>query len=459
MNPSTKQEETIVARATAAGPGAIGIIRLSGGDARTIAAASLEVPLEALGARRPKLGAFHDGQGQAVDQVLVTWFPGPHSYTGEDVVEISCHGSPFVCRTILEACVSRGARVAEPGEFTRRAFRAGKLDLVQAEGVRDLVASQTRFQAAMARQQLEGRLARELQPLRDALVGVMAHLETSLEFVEEDVNPESRRSLDGRLEWVEGELERLVREGEAARVIREGAVVVLAGRTNAGKSSIFNKLLKSERAMVTEIPGTTRDALREWLDMGGLAVCLIDTAGIRSAKDPLEVEGMNRSRRHAGEADLVLFVVDAGAGFGREDEEAFEAVREVPFVVVVNKTDLAAAPGIPETVTRRARGSVEICALSGANLDLLAETIRGVVVREGAFEQEPPLVTNLRQSRCLGQARQEVAGARASLEQGWSEEFACDDLRRALGSLGELTGETTTEDLLERIFSTFCIGK
>lgn len=459
MRPARTGEETIVARATAAGRAAVALIRLSGSRAKSIAGSCLGVRAELLEERRPRLGIVHDARGDELDRVLVTWFRAPRSYTGEDVVEISCHGSPFICRSIIESCLARGARAAEPGEFTRRAFLNGKLDLVQAEAVRDLVASQTEYQAALARRQLEGRLAKELQPVREKLIDIVAQLETRLEFVEEDVDPESRRNLAREIERVGEVLLRLSRNYGAARTIREGATVVLAGRPNAGKSSIFNSLVRDERAIVTEIPGTTRDALREWLDLGGLAVCLIDTAGIGKAGDLLVEEGMKRSRRHIGEADLVLLVVDAVAGFGREDEGLVESIRDRPFLLTINKTDLAEAPTVPEAVKERASGVVEISVKTGANLTTLAEAVRGSILGADGLEKEPPLITNLRQMGCIEEARENLTAGCSALEEGLSEEFVCYDLRRVLDSISELTGETTTEDILGRIFSTFCIGK
>ena len=459
MRPGRTSDETIVARATAEGPAAIALIRLSGPLSKPIVVGALGISADLLEARRPHLGTFHDVRDEALDQVLATWFPEPHSYTGEDVVEISCHGSPFICRSIIAACLARGARTAEPGEFTRRAFVRGKLDLVQAEAVRDLVASQTEYQASLARQQLRGRLGRELGPIRDNLIDILAQLETRLEFVEEDVDPESREKLVGGIERVDEGLRRLSRRYAAARAIREGAMVVLAGRPNAGKSSIFNGLVNDERAIVTEIPGTTRDALREWLDVGGLAVCLVDTAGIGRGGDLLVEEGMKRSKRHIEEADLVLFVVDSVAGFGTEEELLLKTIGTKPFVVAMNKMDLAGAPAVPAGVKQRARDVLEISAQTGANLEKLVDAVRRSVLGAEGFEKEPALITNLRQLGCIEEARGGLAAGRAALQEGLSEEFICYDLRRALGALGELTGETTTEDILGRIFSTFCIGK
>ncbi|MEJ2077310.1 MAG: tRNA uridine-5-carboxymethylaminomethyl(34) synthesis GTPase MnmE [Acidobacteriota bacterium] len=448
-----------MARATAGGQAAIALIRLSGPLSKPIVVRALGISADLLEPRRPHLGTFHDVRDEALDQVLVTWFPEPHSYTGEEVVEISCHGSPFICRSIVAACLARGARTAEPGEFTRRAFLRGKLDLVQAEAVRDLVASQTEYQASLARQQLRGRLGRELRPIRENLIDILAQLETRLEFVEEDVDPESREKLVGGIEQVDEGLQRLSRRYATARAIREGAMVVLAGRPNAGKSSVFNALVNDERAIVTEIPGTTRDALREWLDVGGLAVCLVDTAGIGRGGDLLVEEGMKRSKRHIEEADLVLFVVDSVAGFGTEDELLLETISTKPFVVAMNKTDLVSAPAVPAGVRERARDVLEISAKTGVNLEKLADVVQRSVLGAEGFEKEPALITNLRQLGCIEEARGSLAAGRAALQEGLSEEFICYDLRRALEALGELTGETTTEDILGRIFSTFCIGK
>ena len=383
-------QDTIVARATPEGRGAVALIRLSGPRAKAIVLSSMDWPEDGVAPRRPRLGTFHDGRGAKLDQVLVTWFPGPHSYTGEDVVEISCHGSPFICRAILEACLICGARPAEPGEFTKRSFLAGKLDLLQAEAVQDLVASQTKFQAALAHEQLEGRLSKALEPFRETLIDILAQLETRLEFVEDDVDPESREELTEQIRVVEAGLSRLGRDYEAARTVREGAKVVLAGRPNSGKSSIFNRLVRDERAIVTSVPGTTRDSLREWLDLSGLAVCLIDTAGLRESEDLVEAEGVKRSRRHLDESDLVLFVVDAEVGFGAEDEGLLEYFRESPFILTINKIDTAEAPPIPGNVLGMAREVLEISAKTGMGLpDLTGGRPIGAVGKRSSGEGDP----------------------------------------------------------------------
>ena len=459
MRPSAATEDTIVARATAPGQAAVGVVRVSGSRAKEIVVAALGGRDTQLEPRRARLGTFRDAGGEEVDQVLTTWYPAPHSYTGEEVVEISSHGSPFICREIVQACIDRGARPAEPGEFTRRAFVNGKLDLVQAEAVRDLVASQTRFQAILAREQLEGALSRELQPVRDEIVDVLAHLETTLEFVEEEVEPEARGTLVERIGRVDAALERMVRSYEGTRTVREGARVVLAGRPNVGKSSIFNRLLHSERAIVTTLPGTTRDALREWLDLGGLPVCLVDTAGLREAIDQVEEAGIERSREQVREADLILFVVDADEGFGSAEIVLVEELGAVPFLLVINKIDLATAPRVPAEVRERAAGVVEVSAKTGSKVDELTELIKGAILGAQGPEREGAAVTNARQLRCIGQAREALRAGSKAVEEGLSEEFACYDLRRSLEALGELTGETSTDDILGRIFSTFCIGK
>ncbi len=399
-----------------------------------------------------------DVDEQPLDNALITYFPGPRSYTGEDVIEISCHGSPVVTQRILEGCLARGARLAEPGEFTLRAFLHGKMDLTQAEAVRDLIESQTAFQAQVAREQLEGKLSKKLQPARHELIEIASHLETALEFVEDDVAPETRVQLSKRLATVRDQLCDLEASYEAGRIIHDGLTVVLAGKPNSGKSSVFNRLLESERAIVTDVPGTTRDPLREAIDLRGVPVLLVDTAGIRESAESVERAGIARSLEHVSEADLILFVVDESRRYSDEDEFIWRNVQPKPFLMVRNKIDLPSRLVLPEQVEADCLQMISLSALLGENVDELVEGI----VKHGLPEAEKgerASVTNARQKRCLEEARSWLERAGEALAGGMSEEFVVHDLRKGLESLGRITGETTTEDILAGIFSSFCIGK
>jgi tRNA modification GTPase len=451
--------ETIVALASAPGRGAVSVIRLSGPGSLSILATLAGKPGDSFVDRRATVASLYS-QGARLDQAVVTVFRGPRSYTGEDVVEVSCHGSPWVVGQVVRACVAEGARMARPGEYTLRAFLSGRLDLVQAEAVNDLIRSETAYQAAVARSQLEGSLSRALQPVREEFVDILCHLETALEFVEEDVTPDGRTALARRLERVQASLHGMGDTWRTGRVLREGARVVLAGRPNVGKSSLFNRLVREERALVTAQPGTTRDALREYLDVEGVPIWLVDTAGLREGElEEVEQLGVDRSRVFIGEADLVLLVVDGAVAWSEPDRSAWEQVRDARYLLVLNKLDQELVAKAPEEVRERAAGTVSVSARTGLGVEGLSREMARLVCAGNLGEGEPVIVTNLRQRGCLETAEQRAADAALRLREGWSEEFAAYEIRRALETLSELVGAVTTEDVLGRIFSSFCIGK
>ena len=452
------REGTIVAVATPPGRGAISLLRLSGPQAEEITRLRFASSTRWL-PRKPLLGRILDTQGRPIDQVLLTYFPAPASYTGEDVVEIGCHGSPVIVREIVDSLLGAGSRLAEPGEFTLRAFLNGKIDLTQAEAVQDLTGSQTAFQAKMAAEQLGGSLSRTLSPIKEELVRILCHMETTLEFVEEDAAPEGREPLLRSLTLLEDQLADLAGGFQLGRVIHDGITVAISGQTNVGKSCLFNALLKYSRAIVTDVPGTTRDALTESISLSGIPTRLVDTAGIRISADRVEQLGVQKSREYLVEADVALFVLDQSESFSKEDRAVWEAVRERPFVLVLNKEDLPAALEIPGEVRESSRAEVSVSALRGSNLEVLKERILEVATGGEGLEREGALLTSVRHQRCIEEARRHLEAGLSAYKQGMSEEFPLDDLRRALNALGEITGETTTEDILERIFSTFCIGK
>jgi len=438
------------------------------------------------------VGWFFGKDEKPIDEVVATFFKSPASYTGEDVVEISCHGSPLIAGMIVEACVARGAKMARPGEFTLRAVLNGKIDLLQAEAIRDLIESRTRYQLELALRQREGRLSGEVGQLREELVDVVCHLETALEFGEEDVVPADRKALSGRIGRAISQLETWVASYALGRTVREGLKVVLTGRQNAGKSSIFNKLVKSERAIVTSIPGTTRDSLHEWLDLAGTLICLVDTAGFidgagrwrsegfdgspgdsefeelpgggvgggeADERTFLDRKGAERSLRELRDADVVVLVVDRSRGFGGEDRCIWEAVRGKRVIVVVNKDDLGGEALLADEVREGAAAIVRMSARTGDGLGALAEAVRSVAAVEDGMGRESSVITDLRQKECMERTREKLIEAVAGLEAGLSEEYVSFDIRNALEALGEMTGETRNEEILSRVFSTFCIGK
>jgi tRNA modification GTPase len=437
-------------------------VRLSGQQAKEFVASRFRVQGRSDWVpHRPLLGRFLDARGNSLDQVLVTFSPGPASYTGEDVVEISCHGSPVVAQQMVESLLDAGAQLAEPGEFTLRAFLNAKMDLAQAEAVRDLIASQTAFQAKVAAEQLEGKLSRALEPIKDELVRILCQMETAVEFVEESVEPEGRGQLAQALQRVDQQLQELEESFRLGRIVQEGVTVAIAGRPNAGKSSIFNALVESDRVIVTAIPGTTRDAVTETINLGGVPARLVDTAGIREAEDPLEHLGVQKSLEYLRQSDAVLFVVDQSTPLGAEDLRIWRLVRKHRCILVLNKEDLPATGPleIPPEVGEACEASVRVSALERTHLQDLKESLLKAVAGGNELEQEGVMITNVRHKRCVAEARKHLQKGIESYQQGMSEEFPLYDFRKALDSMGQITGATTVEDILQEIFSTFCIGK
>lgn len=456
---SADLSDTIIALATPPGRSAIAVLRLSGPDCLGFLSARARGQGWKDRPRESFLTRLMDAQGQEIDQALVTYFPSPHSYTGQDVVEISVHGSTWVCRTLLQSALDFGLRLAQPGEFTQRAFLLGKMDLLQAEGVRDLIDSETGFQARVARQQLDGELSRRLAPFKDELVSVISHMETALEFVEDEVAPEGREKLTGRLAGGVGFLADLEESFQVGRLVRDGITIALVGRPNVGKSSIFNALMRADRAIVTEVPGTTRDALRERLNLHGIPVQMVDTAGIRESADEVERLGVERTLREVAEADVAVFVVDGAEAFSDEDSRSWGAVRGLKPLLVVNKRDKGVMIEVPSEVEGACRGRIEVSALKDEGLEELRERLWSLAGGEEASSLEGALLTSMRQQQCVKECRQALMAGLEGYRRGLSEEFALYDLRRALEALGRLTGEVTLDEILNEIFSTFCIGK
>jgi tRNA modification GTPase len=393
---------------------------------------------------------------EVLDQVLLTCFPGPQSLTGEDVVEISCHGSPAIVRRIVDATLELGAVLAAAGEFTLRALTNGKIDLAQAEAIRDLIAAQTDAAVKQAARQLNGELSNALDPFKQKLIDVIVLLESALEFVEDDLPAPQLNQVDATLVSVLAGVEQLSQSYSAGRLLQEGARVAITGRPNVGKSSLFNSLLRSERAIVTDVPGTTRDTLSESLDIGGVPVVLTDTAGLRETSDDVETLGIERTHRAMGDADLVLVVLDGSAEVGLEDRELLDRTAASHRIVVLNKCDLPdfrsssrCVPGVE---------AINVSARTGEGLSTLHHAIVAQLNSDSA-EDGSLLITNARHYDLLCNAKRELEVARECLRDRHSEELVVAPLHNALKLLGQITGETTTEDILSEIFATFCIGK
>jgi tRNA modification GTPase len=446
-------DDTIVAIATPPGRGGIGVVRLSGPAAAGIAA-RVVTRREALSPRLATLTKArlnHDGFEGTEDQVIVTWFPAPHSYTGEDVVEISAHGSPIVLRGLVGSLVVAGARMARPGEFTFRAFLNSRIDLTQAEAVADLIDAATPLQVQTAFDQLEGTLSARIQALDRSLLDLIARLEASLDFPDEGFHFIDPREVAEHIGQLVAGLNAWLAHEAHGRLIRDGATVVIAGRVNAGKSSLFNALIGHDRAIVTAIPGTTRDLLTETIDVDGLAITLVDTAGERRAHDVVEQEGISRAARARGAADVTLIVIDAGEDLTAADRFLLEEPFPLARLVIASKCDRAPKWTI--------EGAIPVSTLQNIGMSNLKRAIVASLTDADRLKDPAP-ISNLRHVLLLKEARAALARAYTAVnEQAAPEEFVLVDLQRARASLAEVVGAGSSEDTLDYIFSHFCIGK
>jgi tRNA modification GTPase len=468
--------DTIAAISTPPGRGGIGIVRLSGPEATSIAAqlVSLRQPLEHAHARladvldAPETDVSEAGpletDKKRIDEAVVTWFGAPHSYTAEDVVEIAAHGSPVVLELLLRRALNLGARLAEPGEFTERAFLAGKLDLTQAEAVRDLIEAQTLTQVRQAASQMGGALSRRVQPLKQALVELIALLEAGIDFAEDDVDVTPQAEIARRIHELEPPLASLEASFARGRIVHDGLTLAIVGRPNAGKSSLFNRLVERDRAIVTAIPGTTRDLVTERISLDGIPLELVDTAGLRESFEEVEQLGIARSREALADAALVLVVLDATQPLNDEERGLLAAVEGRPALVAINKSDLAASSemrGDLSTVRSAARSvgvaALPTSALTGEGIAELREQI--LALATGGAASEPGVLTSLRHQQAIAATRSALADAAQANAGRIPHEMILIDLYRALWALDSLTGQTTPDDILNLIFSTFCIGK
>jgi tRNA modification GTPase len=447
-------EDTIVAIATPPGRGGIGIIRISGGRSRAIAEAILQFPHAATWEPwRARLAHLVDADGSFLDEVVATFFEEPRSYTAEDVVELACHGAPVVLRHALKRTLDSGARLAEPGEFTLRAYLNGRIDLPQAEAVRDLIEATTLYQARVAAQQAGGSVSRRIAPLKEQLIELIALLEAGIDFAEDDVSVASGAEILRRLEPVRQGVEHLAASFAYGHLVRDGLTLAIVGRPNVGKSSLFNRLLEQNRAIVTDIPGTTRDVVSETGAIAGIPVKLCDTAGIREATELVETLGIERSYQAMADADVTLVVVDLSQVMAVADRDLIaHASRQGRWLLVGNKCDLPRAAGeLPETIA--------VSALTCAGIPQLRDAILETVAPKGVWDQETGFITSLRHEQLLRESAEYLEKAQAAAASAIPHEMLLLDLYAALRPLDAITGATTADDILNRIFSTFCIGK
>jgi tRNA modification GTPase len=384
--------------------------------------------------------------------VVVTYFAKPHSYTTDDIIEISAHGSPVVLRHVVELALAAGARLAEPGEFTMRAFLNGRIDLTQAEAVRDLIDSQTLYQAKVAAQQLDGALSRRLQPIKQKLVELIATLEAGVDFAEDDISVLPAGQILTRIETVRSPLEELAKSFVYGKIVHEGLILAIVGRPNVGKSSLFNRLVERERAIVTATPGTTRDLVTETVAIGGIPVKLVDTAGIRRALDEAESIGIRKSLETIADADLVLIVRDSSQAITTEDEELMKPIADRPSILVENKCDLKNSRSKPD-------GSIQTSALTGEGIPELRTEILRHIGGESGTQTETGFLTNVRHQSRVRESIVALEAARKAVGNKIPHEMLLLDLYSALRPLDEITGATSNDDILNLIFSTFCIGK
>jgi len=448
-------DDTIVAIATPLGRGGIGVVRLSGPESCRIANSMLRLKQEMNPGRALLAELIEPSTGEHLDDAVVTFFAKPHSYTTDDVVEISAHGSPVVLRHVVELALAGGARLAEPGEFTMRAFLNGRLDLAQAEAVRDLIESQTLYQAKVAAQQLEGALSRRLQPIKKKLVDLIAVMEAGIDFAEDDVAVLPANELVAHITEVEALLQKLQASFAYGRVVHEGLSLAIVGRPNVGKSSLFNRLVERERAIVTASPGTTRDLVTETVALGGIPLKLIDTAGIRHSSEEAESIGIRKSYEALADADMVIVVLDRSVGMAGEDLELLDAVRNKRALIASNKMDLPSAAGIPPDSFK----VIQTSAVTGDGIKELRAEILNTVAGKAGAEQEAGFLTNIRHQRLVEESLASLAASRHAAQANIPHEMIMIDLYAALRPLDAITGETTTDDILNLIFSSFCIGK
>jgi len=444
--------DTIAAIATPPGRGGVGIVRVSGPQALAIGQAVSGRDPEP---RRVLFATFRDAEGRPLDQGLLLAFRAPHSFTGEDVVELQGHGGPVIMDLLLERCLQLGARLARPGEFSERAYLNDKIDLAQAEAIADLIDAETRAGARLAMRSLAGEFSRRIEALREAMIGLRLYVEAAIDFPEEEIDFLADARVAQDLHSLIDRLAQVRQSAEVGRVMREGMTLVIAGRPNAGKSSLLNALAGTERAIVTEVPGTTRDTLREQVQIDGMPVHLIDTAGLRETDDRVERIGVERARAELAAADRILWVYDGAADPGHAGFDPAELPEGVPVTLVHNKVDLSGAQ--PGLVEHDGQVEVRISARQGLGMDALRDHLRACMGLDRGTEGE--FTARRRHLAALERAAVHLADGQRALENGLAGELLAEDLRLAQHALSEITGEFSADDLLGEIFSSFCIGK
>ncbi len=458
-------EDTIAAIATPAGEGAIGIVRLSGREAISVCDRVFISPrgkrLKDAKSHTLIYGFIVDPEkGEKIDEVLVSVMRAPHTYTKEDVVEINCHGGMIPLRKTLELILRNGARLANPGEFTQRAFLNGRLDLSQAEAVLDIIRAKTEKAERLALSQLEGRLSKKIREIMDRITDICAYVEACIDFPEEEIDSMTKDEMVSSIGWIRDKLLSISNSYEHGRLFREGASAAIVGKPNVGKSSLLNALLQKDRAIVTEIAGTTRDVIEDYLNINGLPLRIMDTAGIRESHDLAEIEGVRRSLRAIEQADIVLAVIDCSKPFDEADKEVITKVRDKRTVFVINKSDIESPTFSLQPPAISLKPAVKVSALRGDGIDELKDAIYSECIGNGRpSDPEGIIITNLRHRQSIDKAMSSINDAESALKRDEPLEVVALFLRESLDGLGEIIGMVSTEDILNRIFSEFCIGK
>ena len=454
--------DTIAALSSPSGTGAVALLRVSGRTAHEIGLEVFQrkpfklVGLDSLVPRKALFGRIMDLKGDRIDDVLLTFFKGPASYTGEDTLEISCHGGLLVTQRVLERLFQAGARPAGPGEFTQRAFLNGKLDLTQAEAVMDVISAQTDRALQAAHQQLDGVLGRTILSLQQELLGITAHVEAYIDFPEEDIDPDTGHALQQRMNALLGRLTALLATADQGRLLREGVRTVLAGAPNAGKSSLLNRLLGFERAIVSAQPGTTRDTIEEVINLRGFPIRLIDTAGLRrDSADTLEEAGMARTEAQLTHADLILEIIDASQPRGNPPPPLLAGMAAARHLLILHKSDLPQDP----SWAAHAKDGLPVSSHTGQGLEALTTRIVETITAGGSSFENSGVAVNARHKACLETARSALSASMEAFVRGTSVEYVALDLRLAMEALGDIVGHVDVEDILGAIFSQFCIGK
>jgi tRNA modification GTPase len=458
-------DDTIAAVSTAPGEGGIGIVRISGQDSlnilnRVFISKSKKNTME-FSSYTLRYGHIIDHDDNSIiDEVLVSYMKSPNTYTREDVVEINCHGGTIPVRRTLELVLKQGARLAEPGEFTKRAFLNGRLDLAQAEAVIDMIRSKTEMSMEAALKQLEGKLSKRLGSIKDKLVDIMSHIEASIDFPEEDVEDVLYDSLLVDCSEIVNFLDDLIKSSDTGKILREGLNTIIIGKPNVGKSSLLNALIEENRAIVTDIPGTTRDIIEEHLNIEGIPVNIIDTAGIRKTEDIIEKIGVEKTREYVERADLVIFVLDSSEAVSLEDIEIFRLIKDMKCIMIINKVDLPKKLDMKDIETYvPGKRTIEVSVKENYGIELIKDEIVNIVYSGEVKSSSEVLVTNIRHKDLLMKSRISMTNAIKTIKMGLPLDLVSIDIRQALEYIGEITGETVQEDIISRIFTQFCIGK